>query len=441
MTSDRNVAIFYPAAVCNLNCRYCSIDKNPALVEIDKMLEESFKGDYYINFVKELFPDPYQLKKVETWGGEPTLGWHRMHNLMRDLINYYPSLYEFFSSTNMVQPHFFEELCDMLHVFGEFPDREFKFTLQLSLDGTEEITDGNRGVGVTKKLRKAFSNLVMKLDEIVPNNVHFECYFKPTLDVDCVKQLQTKDSIISYYRFFEEFYDEFNSNNKCANAKIMPTLPNMATPAQHTVEDGRLFANMCRLCKEIESEGNHFKYFGNITLYNSNCSTNVGQIDCDGFTCGTCRNIIGFLPGDMISGCHAAFVDLIGDYKTKINPDSYANKVLDSKMFINDSANFFCFHKSRLAEREEQVNNYYKQNTTARLISTKVLIQALAYAGQVDEQFIDDSKALQAADLIYRNASNCMNDNLGATGSITTPSVSLLRLLLNGAYEYISVKE
>ena len=53
MVKDRSTVIFYPATVCNLNCRYCSIDKNPALIQIDKILEESFKGDYYINFTKE----------------------------------------------------------------------------------------------------------------------------------------------------------------------------------------------------------------------------------------------------------------------------------------------------------------------------------------------------------------------------------------------------
>lgn len=96
MVKDRSTVIFYPATVCNLNCRYCSIDKNPALIQIDKILEESFKGDYYINFTKEIFPDPNQLTRVETWGGEPTLGWHRMHNLMHQIIENYPNFYEFF---------------------------------------------------------------------------------------------------------------------------------------------------------------------------------------------------------------------------------------------------------------------------------------------------------------------------------------------------------
>ena len=50
MVQDRHTVVFYTSAVCNLNCRYCAIDKNPALVEIDRKLEESFQGDYYFDY-------------------------------------------------------------------------------------------------------------------------------------------------------------------------------------------------------------------------------------------------------------------------------------------------------------------------------------------------------------------------------------------------------
>lgn len=440
MLKDRNTVIFYPATVCNLNCRYCSIDKNPALIQIDKILEESFKGDYYINFTKEIFPDPSQLFCVETWGGEPTLGWHRMHNLMRQLIEAYPNFCEFFSSSNMVQPHFLTELQDMLNIFSEYPERNFKFFLQMSLDGTEKINDENRGIGVTKKLRESFKNMVAILKQIVPKNVNFKCFFKPTLDIDNIRELQTKEAILNYYHFFEEFYDIFHELNQCENAKIEVTLPNTATPGQNTVEDGKAFANMCRLCKEIEKEGNHFKYFIDITPYNANSIVPVERVGCAGFTCGTCKHVIGLLPNNKISGCHAAFVDMLDDYKKNIKLDSYKDKVLDEKVFDNNLHSFFYFDKSELSKREEQVEYYYKENTTARVITVKTLIQTLAYAGQIDSKFTDDILSLQAADLIYKNASNCMNDNRNATGSLTTPSVSLIRLLLNGAYDYISVK-
>ena len=54
--NSREIAVLYTCGICNLNCRYCTIDKNPALKEIDDILDESFKGDYYFNRIKAYFP-------------------------------------------------------------------------------------------------------------------------------------------------------------------------------------------------------------------------------------------------------------------------------------------------------------------------------------------------------------------------------------------------
>ena len=65
----RNTAVFYTNATCNLNCRYCSIDKNPALQTIDKILEKSFENpDYYFNQVIKFFPELDSLTNIEFWG-------------------------------------------------------------------------------------------------------------------------------------------------------------------------------------------------------------------------------------------------------------------------------------------------------------------------------------------------------------------------------------
>ena len=82
---NRNTVIFYPCGVCNLNCRYCGINKNKSLIEIDKHLGESFKGDYYFNRVKEYFPRKDMLLGFETWGGEPFLKMDRIYPLMHQL--------------------------------------------------------------------------------------------------------------------------------------------------------------------------------------------------------------------------------------------------------------------------------------------------------------------------------------------------------------------
>ena len=52
-------AILFPCATCNLSCKYCTIDKSPALNQIDEALEKSFEGDYYFNRIQEYFPQRY----------------------------------------------------------------------------------------------------------------------------------------------------------------------------------------------------------------------------------------------------------------------------------------------------------------------------------------------------------------------------------------------
>lgn len=98
---EQSILVFYTTATCNLNCSYCYIDKNPALQEIDNLLDESFKGDYYFNFAKEVFPNPEQLREVEFWGGEPTLRLDRAYNVVDKLIQHYPNLIDFMMSTNL----------------------------------------------------------------------------------------------------------------------------------------------------------------------------------------------------------------------------------------------------------------------------------------------------------------------------------------------------
>ena len=68
--NTRYSVVLYPYALCNLNCTYCFIDKNPALSVIDKMLKDSFEDpNYYIDFITE-FVNPNNLTFMQFWGGE-----------------------------------------------------------------------------------------------------------------------------------------------------------------------------------------------------------------------------------------------------------------------------------------------------------------------------------------------------------------------------------
>ena len=122
----RNTCILYLTATCNLNCTYCYIDKSPILQEIDKLLIDCYKTNYFFEFMKEMFPDPEQLIRIEFWGGEPSYGLPRVKQTIIDAINYYPNLSTFFMSTNLTTDTWLDDFTNFIQIFKLFPERHFE---------------------------------------------------------------------------------------------------------------------------------------------------------------------------------------------------------------------------------------------------------------------------------------------------------------------------
>ena len=443
MISDRHTAIIYTSAICNLKCTYCYIDKNPALKKIDDILDESFKGDYYFNFIREMFPDPNQLTSIETWGGEPFIAMNRCYNLLHQLIGYYNNFNSFFSSTNLTTSDWIDQFSGLVKVFSKYPDKKFDVTLQLSIDGPEYITDMNRGVGVTKKFIENFHKLLEFCKESLPDNIDLKLQPKPTFDNNCIRLMDTKEKIIEYYHFMEGFLSKVKNLNK-SNVTMSPNIPNTASPYPHTVEDGRIFANLCRLTREIEKENKihkYFKFYTNITMYSRgyNCNESM-TLKCTNFTCGTGYTNVGFLPYDRISNCHNGFVDLISDYK-KLCIQSKDEHTIDFRLFMEKSKSRFCLTKEQYKLYESQMQKYNVPDTTARLSNMVVIIMTLAQAGQILDIYKDPEEALKAARFIRNKTAFCVRDNHAITGSLTLQPVGIFKLLLNGAKEVIEEDE
>ena len=445
-TKEREVCVFYLTATCNLKCRYCYIDKSDVLVKIDQILEESYKDNYYFDFMKEIFPDPYQLKEIEFWGGEPTYGLHRVEHIIQDAIKYYPRLHSFMLSTNLTTEKGFQDLCHFFTIFKDFPDRQFTFNLQLSLDGPESINDLNRGKGTTKLFTKYFSKLLIEIDPILNNvpNLSIHAFFKPTLDASSLAQLQTKDDIIKYYQFFE-FYkkasDTYVFNNRWDLA--IPT-PNTATPSPHTVEDGKNFANFCKICRDIIIDDNNgesvFQYPRNIMPFFRNdlrsCADTSFKRGCG--TCGAGSRILGLLPNHLISSCHSGFVDLLEDYKLQcIARQDSVDRTIDVNLFLPDGIRNTATHTLEEYKMFEQQMKSFNQDAKFQISELASLIQLYAFAGQIDKKYYQAAEAVKAAHFIQDHTASCVRDNLGETGSKFLFQVGFIKLFLNGAKEYI----
>lgn len=440
---DRKTCVLYTTAVCNLNCSYCYIDKNPALKRIDDMLDKSFEGDYYFDFIREMFPNIGQLETIEVWGGEPFLRMDRIYHTLHRVIGHYPFFRTIFASTNHAFDGWVDQVLGLAQQFGKYPDRDFTFSLQLSVDGPPEIQDKNRGAGVAEKCEKNFRELLARVGDTLPGNVTLIMHHKPTLTLETIRMLSNKQAIRDYYTYFDNLIHEVRALG-FTNVQMMPNLPNTAQPIPAAREDGEMFAQFCRLCRELELENKETKfvqYYDHFLphrrFYVPYGPTSYRYRD---FTCGTGHTVVGLLPGRIVSACHNGFVDLVGEYK-KLSTANEGRTVIDPSMFFSQAPTRFAIPQMEYPAYERHMGHFAKNGTSARLAGITAQILMLAMTGQVDEKYIDEKEALQAAIFYQSHMSFCVRDNYAVTGSVSTVPLGMLRLFLNGAKDVIEQAE
>ena len=430
---QRTTAVLYSTAVCNLNCTYCYINKNKGLSAIDRLLAESFSDpDYYFDFIRDYFPHRGDLQNLEVWGAETFLHMERVHPTIHKLVKHYPFFRRFFASTNFSYPEWTDKVFDLLGQFAGYAPRRFDVTLQLSLDGPAHITDATRGQGVTEKCLENFDRLLARAGEI-PGNVNLFLAFKPTLSVDTMYALDTKEKIVAYYQFFEGLIQKVADLN-LPNLNVNFPVPNIGVPAPASKTDGEFFAQLARNCRELERE-NPFKFYQEITPFSTNVRPKEeATFNYPCFNCGTGSSNLGFLPNRLLSSCHNGFVDLLEDYEANFlaNPDSS----IDAKLF-QPTHSKFTHTEADYAAYERQIAHYNAPESLCRMGCLAGFIRTLALAGEINEKYATEEGAFHGAELYQSCTCNCLRDNYMVTGSTCLQPEGMLKLLLNGAVDYI----
>lgn len=453
---ERHTLVLYSTSLCNLNCSYCYIDKNPVLKDIDLLLEQSFKDEnYYFNFTKEIFPDPNQLKRVEIWGGEPTLYFDRIFPTVKKLISYYPNLSVFMFSTNFIGSYWFDQFNNFLQLLQNFTDRKFEIMVQLSIDGPKRINDLGRGEGTTEKFLINFKKLIYNLQKSnwIPENIKIQCFFKPTLSLATIPLLQTEEEIYNYYKFFDDLSKIIMYYNS-EKFYFWISLPNTAEPAPVTQNDGILFANLCKICKELEIKNKEQKIFSvykNLVPYSSlrrPINQNKFLIkNLDNFkngcsSCGIGYHTVGLLPNKKISLCHNGFVDLLQDYKIQcsknVKDEIIIEKLLDKTFFdVNKVIKNTNCNIEELELWADMINKFENTNSTFQMANIAAQIINLAKNGLILPKYAEQKEAMKATRYFAYINSFCIRNNLSASGCMIAPPLGTMKLLLNGALDYI----
>lgn len=437
----RSSLVLYPCATCNLHCHYCNIDKNPALNKIDKLIEESFLDEnYYFNRIREEFPNREQLKNIGFWGGEPLLKIERCFNLLSKIIDYYPYLNSFFVSTNFSYPNWIDKVDSLFQEIGRYPERDFNFTLQLSCDGPEYINDKGRGLGVTEKCLKNYEILLDKLPKILPSNMFLTISLKPTLDINTICELDSKEKIIEYYLFFEKKFLKPVANLALTNVIAYKSVPNVATPIPATIELGKKFGIFCKNCKELEkTPEKYFEFYKRITPYSLKDGEEPNKntfesYKCETLGCGYSIFSVGLLPKNLYSTCNEGFVYCDESYTTtkdKNEVESTINKKIDKK---NQQ---ICLNAEQHKNFQKHLLSFNNTSATSLVGNLASMIVMLSLTKHIEAKYSNIEKATIAARYIIQDIGICLKDNYNSTGSISMIPNGLIILLLNGALPYI----
>lgn len=439
---EKEILILFSSALCDLNCNYCYINKTPTLQEIDKTLEQSFNDkNYYINYINEVFDNKETLKELQLWGAEPTLGINRIIPILDYLILQYPNFYKIMFSTNFISKDWFNKVALIFNLLKKYPNKNFEINIQLSIDGPQNINDYNRGINATKRFLNNLNILIQKIKEQwIPNNAHLNINFKQTLSLESIKNLQTKKEIIDYFKFFDKlneillYYsaviDNFNFN---------VSIPNIAEPCPATTQDGKNFAIFVKQCREIEKEKifKTYKYITPFSQEESHCKKCIKfNFGCQ--NCGQGITTIGLLPNKKIALCLDGFYDLIENNSLVIRE----NNQIDNKIFINrEKQKMICDYSELLKFQKMSKNVFFKEKSTFLITNITAQIILLAKYNFIDSKYQSFKEANFIAQKYVQRMIFCMRNNLTTTGSIFLCHTGMLKLLLNGAMEYILKEE
>lgn len=445
----RNIIVF-PTALCNLNCSYCYITKSPELKLVDQELEESFKGDYYIDFMKEVLGDNIgNITRLDYWGAESALYLDRTFRLTEQLIDLAPNFNSIVFSTNATHEKLAINLKGLIDIFSRYLDREFTINIQISVDGPEVLNDRNRGKGVTKRIIENLKYMAQnKFFLGDTTNVKVCINTKSTLGNSDVALFLDKAYIIEYYKFFEYLYDAVNDiikkDTRIATYAMINT-PNIAEPYPFVKDDGVILAEVLKLLSRVEEENKtnkYFKYFKHIVWYGKQVQDNQDSFIYNqswvnfGCFCGSGYSKIAFLPNKKFSGCVKVFSEYLESYSYE-NRDllTFTKKENNSLLFKNKLE--YDKHCDIMQSLYYDKNNEFNPNTTPNMVIPVSMIRYLAKIGQIDSKYTDEYEAKKAYRIILISSATCINDSLSIVGSYLVPYVGKLKLFLNGAVDYL----
>ena len=125
---------------CNLNCRYCLVNKSKSGTNYPEFLKdtnEAIANGSYLNVFTEAFKkynqSPNRVELMQLWGNEPTLMLHDLNKVWPDWIAAFPNIERVEFSTNGID--YTDDIFDFILTVEKNATHCMNFSIQYSYDG------------------------------------------------------------------------------------------------------------------------------------------------------------------------------------------------------------------------------------------------------------------------------------------------------------------
>lgn len=449
-------AEIFSSSVCNLNCSYCYIPKNQKMIDEHNKILEAIRNNTFIKVLQDTYGE--HLEYLGLWGAEQTLILHELEPFIEDFINTFPELQEISFSTNFVVfPERIISFIKKLIDIANKKERSINFSLQISIDGPDWITDIGRGKGVTDKIIKNIDIYMNELKILQSEKVTTSITFKPTVGPESIKILsEDENKTIEFFSFFNKLNNTLSSHIQEINGiKVYGRghgTPTLVVPGKYTVEDGKIlekfYKQLRKLNKDLKEGKQNFLNYKVDTLneYTSRLMNTINNMDTfktnsANTTCSAFDTQYGIEFDGTVVGCHRMFLFNNDDYIKTIMESNIENWEISkmSKGIMKNIKKHLLpnINNNKDIAKYSYVTRGYHDFTKFRVSATFSMIQELAAAGQANSIYLenDDIAFLLA---VYLNTQHtCPVENYLNSGSLHLSSVSMIRLFANGAFEEI----
>lgn len=454
---------------CNLNCRYCLVNKSKSGTNYPDFLKdtnEAIANGSYLNVFKTAFKkynqSPSKVKTLELWGNEPTLMLHDLNKVWADWAKTFPAINHITFSTNGIACT--DDIFDFIMEVEKNATEQIEFPIQYSYDGFYGETKDRQHNKKEKDTEEQsivinnLLNLIQKLNNVKLNFVNINFNLHAVLSMSTVNKLNSSKDI-------EKILDDYtNVINKIDQSIINQKITFSGGVFLHengydwTSDDGiNYFSFIKKFQNVLNSKKYDFKHegidsrdifkevFGTIEkdIIQLCYQLNYHSIDelIDNFIktkdlpiscyCYSLENQLRIDYKGNLLDCHGSL------YDPYLEKDKLANTILDQARWLCKEHNRYLNILDCSKEELEKLLYFFavSHDPSVLLFETQQLINKIylmALCGQASNSYLYDFNKLKRHAFILARAYQCYNSLKCRNGSIYIRGNEEVRFFCNG---------